>query len=74
MATREEIRAIVIEHMRSSKILANRIYEISREAGASRPLPVRFKLYAALVPLADRYPRVQDGLFRALLTVVVYSA
>jgi hypothetical protein len=73
MATREEIRAIVIEHMRSSKILANRIYEISREAGASRPLPVGFKLYAALVPLADRYPRVQDGLFSVLLKEMAVS-
>ncbi|MCL5051707.1 MAG: hypothetical protein M1346_00465 [Gammaproteobacteria bacterium] len=67
MHSSDEIKALVVEHMRSSRILANRIYEISQAAGASRPLPVGFRMYAALVPLADHYPRVQDGLFRALL-------
>lgn len=67
MAPADEFKAIVVDHMRSSRILACRIYEISKEAGAKRPLPVGFKLYAALVPLADRYPKVQDALFQKLL-------
>lgn len=69
----EEIRAIVVEHMRASTILANRIYEISKESGASRPLPLGFRLYAAMVPLANRYPKVQDSLFRSLLGDITIS-
>lgn len=74
MHSSDEIKALVVEHMRSSAILSRAICEISRAGGAKRPLPIGFRLYAALVPLADRYPRVQDGLLRFLLRETSFSS